>query len=197
MIQMSGNRVIAAFVVILMLVLWAPSVGFCASFEVGYSYALDVFERTPSKWQYFGSRITCGIVGSPTEVMQVGGYASYGRYRQRPGPVVCPTEVWGCNAWGHESTIGAVDLGIIFRAIPPLERQAIREFLFVSYAARMMEMKDWYDALADSPVLTIGFGGLIRLGESTRLVVQGGPAFGKDIDSVWLPLSVAIQFGSP
>ena len=187
----------AVVVMMLVAVLCMPSLAAGASFEVGYSYAFDVLNRDPGRWVYIGSAVSCGIVGTPTEGLQIGAYTSYGRYHRTSYSVTCPADGWafGCHRDGR--TLGAVDLGVVFRAVPPSDTQVLREFLFISYAARIMNVQDWRDGFYDTAVLTVGFGGMIRLREDTRLIVQGGPAFARDQSDAWLPFSVAVQFGSP
>ncbi len=177
--------------------LCTPSAGRCASWEVGLSYAFNVADRDPGEWTYFGKAISAGIVTAPMKSIQLGVYTSYGRYRYEREPVYCFHNGYACDSYRGARSLSAVDLGIMFRAIPPPETQRVREFLFISYAGRITDFDDWSDAFYDTAELSIGFGGLVRLASGTRLLFQGGPAFGRKLSVVSLPLSVMVQFGSP
>ena len=183
------------FLVLLAGIAGAPERGDAASWEVGWSYIPETTSREPNLWEYFGQRVSAGITESLTPNIQLGGHLSYGRYRYSQYGVIDPGDPPSWRSSRTAGTEGAIDLGLTFRAIPPPETQRVREFVFFSYAVRMMESHS--DALDDIHLFSCGFGGLVRLGEGTRLVVQAGPTFDWDMSYSTLPVSLMIQYGSP
>ena len=199
---MRNDSALIACLLSLGAVTFTSSDAHCASWEVGTSYILDIGSGHLDKWEYFGQRISFGIVESVIPTMQLGGYASYGRYRQKEcnqellwAPVT--SNLSSCRSQGAVSTETAVDLGVILRGIPPPRSQTVREFVFFSYSVRMMDAKSGGNAFDTEWLLNVGFGAVVRLGEGTRLLIQAGPAFDWDMDYPTMPVSLMVQFGSP
>jgi hypothetical protein len=186
-----------AFLVVLASIGCLPSSAIGASWEIGWSYLPEITSRDLTEWEYFGQRVSAGIVDFVTPTMQLGGYASYGRYRYNQYGVFDPASLpsWRKRAAGR--TESAVDFGVVLRAIPPPSRQRVREFVYFSYAVRILEARGARDAFDKVHLLGCGFGGVVRLGEGTRIVVQAGPAFDWDMSYGELPVSLMIQYGSP
>ena len=182
---------------ILLAVMCVPSYANSASWEVGTSYVLEIISRDLSKWEYFGQRVSVGIVDFVTPTMQLGGYAGYGRYRYSQSDVFDPAKLLSWRSGRTDRVESAVDLGVILRAIAPPATQRVREFVFFSYAVRMTDPQDWRDSFDAAHLFTVGFGGIVRFGEGTRLLIQSGPTFNWDMSYGTMPVSIMFQFGSP
>jgi hypothetical protein len=196
----NGMRKSAAHLTTLMILLaiaYMPSCAYGASWEVGWTYIPDITSRDLTQWEYFGQRVSAGIVEFVTPTMQLGGYASYGRYRYTRYGVFDPDKLPSWRSRRSLDSESAVDLGVILRAIPPPTTQRVREFLFFSYAVRIMEAHNWRAAFDKIHLFSLGFGAVVRLAEGTRIVVQAGPAFDWDMSYGELPMSVMLQYGSP